>query len=256
VALSLLVGASAIIGNAIRIREGVQSEPPHLWGMLIGPPSSGKTPSMLAMLEVCALLEADAVPEWEDRWRVYEQEKETAKLIDDDWKSRAKEAVKGNLPVPERPIDADAPTPPQQLRVSVRDASIEELQNILSRQPRGVMLVRDELAGLVGSFDKYGGAGTDRAFLLEGYNGHEYTVDRVKFEGKPLRIPRNSIAILGGMQPDKFRELGQAPDDGFTARFLYVYPDQPPPRERTRETRSADAHYALLRSAARRLGAL
>jgi hypothetical protein len=55
--------------------------------------------------------------------------------------------------------------------------------------------------------DKYGGNGGDRAFHLEAWNGNVYIVDRVKHRNKPLRIPMNSLAILGGIQLDRVKEI-------------------------------------------------
>jgi hypothetical protein len=62
------------------------------------------------------------------------------------------------------------------------------LQRILAEQPRGLLYVRDELAGWLGSFNRYGGNGADRAFFLECWNGGIYSNDRVR---GPMAVPRN-----------------------------------------------------------------
>jgi len=49
--------------------------------------------------------------------------------------------------------------------------STEALQRLLADNPRGLLHVRDELAGWLGSFDRYGGNGADRSFYLECWNG-------------------------------------------------------------------------------------
>ena len=72
------------------------------------------------------------------------------------------------------------------------------------------------------------GTGAIRAFFLEAWNGGAYTVDRVKHRGQPLRIPRTSVGIFGGMQPDRLREALAGADDGLAARFVYIWPDPPP----------------------------
>ena len=54
--------------------------------------------------------------------------------------------------------------------------------------------------------DQFGGNGADRAFYLETWNGGSYTIDRRKFSGVPTRISHASLAILGGIQPDRLKE--------------------------------------------------
>jgi hypothetical protein len=77
--------------------------------------------------------------------------------------------------------------------------------------------VRDELAGWLGSFDRYGGEGADRGFYLECWNGAPYVCDRVKFNAVPLRIEHASLSIIGGMVPDRLRDALAEADDGLPA---------------------------------------
>ena len=60
---------------------------------------------------------------------------------------------------------------------------------LAQQEPKGLMLVRDELAGWVGGLDKYGGDGAERAFWIEAYGGRFKVVDRVKFDGQELVVP-------------------------------------------------------------------
>jgi hypothetical protein len=104
----------------------------------------------------------------------------------------------------------------------------------LSKIRRGLLLFRDELAGWIGALDKYGGAGGDRAFYLEGYGGRAYSVDRIK-DPQPIFIPALSIWLMGGIQPDRMSSLiFSGDDDGLAARFIYVWPERIPPRRPTR----------------------
>jgi hypothetical protein len=108
------------------------------------------------------------------------------------------------------------------------DTSTEALQRLLADNPRGLLHVRDELAGWLGSFDRYGGNGADRSFYLECWNGGAYVSDRIKFNGVPLRIKHTSLAILGGIVPDRLRAALADADDGLPARFIFVWPDPVP----------------------------
>ena len=89
--------------------------------------------------------------------------------------------------------------------------------------------MRDELVGLIASWDKSGREG-DRQFFLEAWNGtDDYDTDRI---GRgTIIIPNLCVSIFGGMQPDKLTAyLEQASDalgnNGLLQRFqLLVYPD-------------------------------
>jgi len=107
-------------------------------------------------------LERDAEPAWHDRMATYKRYAEAASAIDKVWRdqvvraSKTKKRRSNGLPRP-RVITMGTPT--------------EALQRLLADNPRGLLHVRDELAGWLGSFDRYGGNGADRSFYLECWNG-------------------------------------------------------------------------------------
>ena len=76
-------------------------------------------------------------------------------------------------------------------RIKVTDATIEAVAAILAGNPRGLLLVRDELAAWLGNLAKYGEG--DRAFFLEAYGAHPYVVDRRKL-AVPLRLEVGELA--------------------------------------------------------------
>jgi hypothetical protein len=110
------------------------------------------------------------------------------------------------------------------------DPTIEKVARLVLENPKGLMLLRDELSGWIGSLDRYGGAGGDRAFYLESYGGRPYAVDRMK-DPEPIVVPSLSVVILGGMQPDRMVTLiFSGDDDGLAARFIYVWPERTSPQ--------------------------
>jgi hypothetical protein len=100
----------------------------------------------------------------------------------------------------------------------------EKLGALAAALSRGLLLVRDELSGWLGGFDRYGGGGADRAFAIEMYGGRPYTIDRMK-NAEPLRIRHLSIGVLGGVQPDKIPGIIDGPDDGLASRLLWAWPE-------------------------------
>ena len=229
----LLAVGSAALGNARRIMpKGGWVEPPHLWFALVGNPSSGKTPSVRPFIEAAREIERSEELAHAEALALHARDLELAKATEERWREEVRAAVKQGRASPDRPAAAvppDAPPPP---RMMLADATTEQLCRIAGN-PKGLALVRDELAGLIGGFDRYGGAGADRGFYLECWNGGRHVVDRVKDGGKPLRIPFALLAIVGGAQPDRLEEVLRGADDGLAARFLYVWPEPVPPSRST-----------------------
>lgn len=249
VVAAFISSASAIIGNARRVAATPDwVEPPHLWFAAIGAPSTGKTPAQKPFIEVCKVLEREDRPAWEENLIEHDEQIELAKAKIEKWKLDIKSALKKETPPPDRPTDAVLPDAPIMPRIVINDSTIEEATNILSGNPKGLLLIRDELSGWIGSFDRYGGEGSDRAFYLECWNGGSHTVDRVKKSGQPIEVSYASLSILGGIQPDKLRETFSGADDGFAARFIYVWP-APVPFRSLDSLRSDDngmrAHFLL-----------
>lgn len=133
----------------------------------------------------------------------------------------AKDSLK-HLEKPQGPIWA---------RYRTNDATIEKMSELLSENPRGILLCRDELVGLLSSWDREGRE-QDRAFYLEAWNGYgEYTTDRI---GRGTIYTENlCVSIFGGIQPAKLIGYLQGAvngnqNDGLLQRLqLLVYPDEP-----------------------------
>lgn len=255
VAAALMVSASAWIGNSRRIAATPDwIEPPHLWVAEIGMPSTGKTPAQRPFIDACKALEMEERPAWQERMDEHTQQADVCTARREQWKVEVKVALKNGREPPEQPQDSMPADPPGMPRVIINDSTIEEVTNILAHNPKGLLMLRDELAGWIGSFDRYGGEGSDRAFYLECWNGGSHTVDRVKKTGQPVEVAYASLAILGGMQPDRLREALAGSDDGFAARFLYIWPAPCPFRPLgASNPADSDARKNLLFAAARRL---
>jgi hypothetical protein len=254
VAAPLLGAAAALIGNARAASpwDGWADEPCVLWLGQIGKPSSGKSPGSDPTRHALSAVEAKMAEGFDAVHRDWQTKVEAAKARRDRWQADVEEAVKKGCPPPLMPVDAEEPEEPRSPRVIVHDASIEALTTLLAGNPRGLLHWRDELSGMIGAFDRYGGNGADRAFWIEAFGARSYSVDRVKHGHKPLRIPRLAISVVGTIQPDKLASvLFKGDDDGLASRFLWVWPEELPPR---RPTKSADLR--LLQDAFDRLAGL
>ena len=120
------------------------------------------------------------------------------------------------------------PPPPPILSVVLDDATLEAVGSRLADNPRGLILINDELAGWLKSMDKYR-AGDDKEKWLR-ING----ADSVKFDRKggqrQLFVPRAAVSVVGGMQPKvAARHLaGEAIESGASARILIARPPARP----------------------------
>lgn len=230
VAATLLAGTSAVIGNArwaAGASDGWFVQPGVLWLALVGEPSSGKTPAASAVIDALKAIDGEELLAFEPERRKREEEAVIARAAEAAWKDQVTAAVRASEMPPPMPQDAVVPPPVHPPQILVGDTTGEALLQIVSASPRGVLMYRDELAGLIGGLDRYKGGGSDRAMLLEGYGGGEYRVAR-KGSGATV-VPHLSVSVLGGLQPDRFQSLiAKVDNDGLEARLLFVYPPRKP----------------------------
>lgn len=226
---ALLAVAGATIGNARWVSPWPSwSEPPVIWSMCIGLPSAGKSPAIDAALQPLQAAERPLREAAEVEAKAWAEKAELAKLTEATWKEVAKSAIKEGKTPPDRPKEADAGPAPHVPRLVVNDGTIERLGDILARQPRGTLQMRDELAGWLEAMNRYSGGG-DRQFWLEAFGGRGFTVERMSRE--PLTIDRLTVGVVGGIQPDRLKSLlFRADDDGLLARFLPIWPNPAPLR--------------------------
>src|SRR5262249_21903285 len=100
---------------------------------------------------------------------------------------------------------------------------------ILLANPRGLLLARDELAGWIGSFDRYAGkgkAGADSANWLSMFNAESIIVDRKTGIPRTIHVPQAAVCVSGGIQPAILpRARGGDPrEPGLAARMLLTCP--------------------------------
>ncbi len=251
VALALLSTASAIIGNSRwTVPWEGWKEPPVIWGMLVGDPSSGKSPALDAVLDPVKQIDTILNTAYLEDRRKWDAGNEIAQMVLADWKARSRAAISEGGEPSAKPKEAVAGAPPIRGRIRITDTTTEKAAELVCDGWRGLLLSRDELSGWLASMDRYNGGG-DRPFWLEAFGGRSYAVDR-KNRPEPVIVDHLSIAVLGGTQPDKLdRLLVKSDDYGLLSRFLVAYPAPPPLR---RPTTTLDA--LTLQNAFDRLRAL
>lgn len=232
-ATTALVALASVVGSQIRVRPKRQDDwavTPNLWGAIVGPPSSMKSPAIAEALRPLYRLMKEAEADFKARQKVYELEKEKAEIRKLKRREEMKKAARrGTLDSFQVESDGDL-SEPFERRYIVNDATVEKYGELLSQSSYGLLYFRDELTGWLRSLDDERRA-NDRAFFLEAWNGSPYHYDRI---GRgTLKIENTTTSIFGGIQPSPLTAylrgaLAIGGDDGLLQRFqMLVYPDPP-----------------------------
>ena len=238
-AVAAMVALASLVGRQVTIRPKKHDDwyvVPNLFGAVVGPPGALKTPALKEPLIPIYRLQSEAMEKYEAAQITYAADElvyqEQVKID----RVKVKELLDSKKPNNAQNSAIDLietkPEPPICSRYMVNDTTVERLQEILSENPNGVLQFRDELTGLLRQMDKPGHE-TDRAFILEAWNGNgSFTSDRI---GRGMtHVEFACLSILGGIQPGPLKAYfagvahGAGGDDGLLQRFqMLVYPDIP-----------------------------
>lgn len=239
-AVAWLVAVGAVVGNRCGIRPKQRDtawlEVPNLWGAIVADPSKLKTPTLAAALAPLKQLDKVARDEHRLNAQRHEAAADVLKARKEALKKKLQKAAdRGDEPALQQLqaelADLDATPAPTPRRYLVNDTTVEKLGELLGQNPRGLLVFRDELTGLLTSWEKQGRE-SDRQFYLEAWNGTgDYSSDRI---GRgSLFVPNCCLSLLGGIQPDKLahylRQTLHGENDGMTQRLsLLTCPDPRP----------------------------
>lgn len=236
VAVAALCGLAAMIGNRVRVGPKQNDdwiEVPNLWGAIIGPPSAMKSPAMQSALGPVYALQDEMRRVWQATIEAGDIDDVLSSFDEKEAKKRAAKAIKDGDREAARSIlaglqkdDEDAPPCP---RIVVNDATVEKLGELLNENPRGLLLMRDELPGFLARMESEEYA-SERAFYLEAFNGSgRFTYDRI---GRgTVHIANCTLSLIGGVQPSRIAPIVRGAitgtsNDGLIQRLqLAVWPD-------------------------------
>jgi hypothetical protein len=204
IVVPMLTIAGAAIGTsrALEVKPGY-SERACLYTAIIGPPGSAKTPA----------LKLAAAPIYAEQGRLVREYR------------AAKEAH-------DEADDGERGKPPRPRATYVSDITTEKLAEVLEENPRGVVLIRDELAAWLAGMDQYRprGRGNDRQFYLAAWGGEPVQRHRVSQEDGQLWLYHPFVSVVGCLPPALLSRLGgeEQSSDGFMDRLLFCYPEPTP----------------------------
>lgn len=185
----------AALGNTIRLELQEQHRvAPFIWFVLIAKSGYGKTP-----------IEELLTREIKGREKkMFSQYAKALKAYEDMDKPEKKNSL---LPIYETYISSDF--------------TIEGLAALFSKNPRGTLILKDEVMGVIHGLNQYKSkGGNDREKFLELFNAGSWKIDRVK---DARFIPNTGASIVGGAQPSAIKKMfsNEGIDDGLLPRFLF-----------------------------------
>lgn len=219
-ALPLLTALAAAIGNTRRLElKRGWSAPPILWGAIVGESGTAKTPAFKLVMG----------PVRERQRKALGRHAEDVKQYEAEWARWEKDMAAWKRDKDPAAAPPEKPDRPQAERFIVSDTTVEALSPILLANPRGLLLARDELAGWMGSFDRYAGkgkAGADSANWLSMFNAEAIIVDRKTGFPRTIHVPQAAICVSGGIQPAILQRAlsREHRESGLAARLLLTCP--------------------------------
>lgn len=246
IAVTLMLVTATIVGTGAGIRPKCEDDwlvIPNLWGCIVGRPGMLKTPAVSEAMCFLEFLQNESKKTHDEKLSDYFVNLEFYKSERDAIKSelsKAQRSYHSNNSKIESLNDIDIyknklkelkePEKPIWRRFKTNDSTIEKLNELLSENLRGLLVYRDEIIGLLKTFEKQGRE-TDRAFFLEAWNGNvSLTSDRI---GRGTIHTENlCLSVFGTTQPDKLLRYlystAYGDNDGLIQRLqLLVYPDEP-----------------------------
>lgn len=236
IAICLITALGSLLGSRVGIKPKKLDDwnvVPNLWGAIVAPPSSKKSPAMNIgtrpldiLIDKAKAIYTKKCKDFEVTNLVYQaQEKKLKEMLRKAETAEEQEKIVCNL----MELQNKSLVSPTLKRYMTNDSTPEALAEIQKDNPAGILSKRDELIGLLSSLDQ-NDTDTGRSYYLEGWNGTgSYTFDRV-MRGNG-HIKNHCLSVLGGIQPDKLityleKSINGLGNDGLLQRFqLLAYPD-------------------------------
>ena len=144
IAVPAIVVAGALLGRSIGIRPKRHDDEwlviPNLWGGIVAPPATMKSPAIAAVVRHLRDIEARYRDEHENAMKIHEEMKADLSSEIDGLQGEERREKR-------RELDEHMRKAPVCRRISTSDTTPEKLADLLQYNPRGLLLIRDELMG-------------------------------------------------------------------------------------------------------------
>lgn len=211
-ATAFITAVCGLVGRSIHLQMRAADswkEAANCWSILVGAPSSKKSPILRRIFNLFKSMDKRAGEEFTAALKMYNAKKRAAENAKQDFDE----------------------LPPIRRRYTTDDVTTPKLRELMAGNPKGIILRNDELKGQLERLDKQGSEG-DRSFMMSCWSGLEdYSEDRMCRESL-LNIPL-ALSWIGCIPPASLQRylceaMGRSGGaDGFMQRFQFVcFPDQ------------------------------
>jgi len=200
--LSICVGRS----RALEVK-GSWQETGNIYIALVGDSGVGKSHCFNVMLKAVWDEDFRRKQEWESEMVHYQE------IMD----ARSKDKNAATTEPPPKPV---------RTQYIIEDATIEAIGQTMSENPRGLLWVVDELAGLIGSLDRYSSGKSDsgvKARIISAYDSLPWKTSRSDRD-RNQSSSATFLSITSTTQPEILKELFSRRDalSGFLPRFIFI----------------------------------
>ncbi len=188
-----LSAMASSLGTSVGLNNGKFGELiyPALWVVLIGSPGSKKSHIIKHPFKAIRTVDSQAFEQYSKALREWKKENRNER---------------GDKPEPSMTI--------------LDDFTLEALIKNHRRNPKGLAIIKDELAGWLKDFNKYNSGKGERDQYLTLFNCPDLKVDRAGAETE--FVSKTCVNIIGGIQPKRAELIMQkGSDDGFALRWLF-----------------------------------
>lgn len=195
-AMFSIVGSCA--GKRLTIYDGKYRNFPCLWIAIVAKSGTNKSAPIKSLLQPVRDVDAE-------NYKTYKHEHK-------EWRDNGEQGQK-----------------PSFVQHLINDSTPEARNQVLSRNPNGILLYRDEIKGFLDDIGRYNKSG-EISQMLSMFDADDVTINRKTDE--PILIQRPFMSILGSIQPDVLSSTFGSDllmSNGFNQRWLFCYPDECPP---------------------------
>ncbi|MFO0809300.1 MAG: DNA polymerase [Gemmataceae bacterium] len=224
VALPALSAVAGLIGNKFVAKPKPDwTVPCVLWTAIVGESGTAKSPAVRAALQPLYERQSVYLRRHQEKLKEHQERERKAK------RGRVRPSGSGDaLDRAADDVTAEDPGPPPACqRIIVGDTTVEALAAVLSDNPCGVLLARDELSGWFMSLNQYkGGSGSDKASYLQMFDAGRIEIDRKTGDRRHTSVGGAAVSMTGGVQPAVLGKCfgTEEYEDGLASRFLLAYP--------------------------------
>jgi hypothetical protein len=205
-AVPLLPILSGCIGRSISIRAYPGYEQPSiLWALLVARSGTKKSPSLKVLREPLDKIADQRASEHVEHLKDYRRK----------------------LAAFKEGKQSEEPFKPDERRLLVDDTTVEAAAVPLSKNPRGLIMLKPEAEDWFTSFTKISKNGkSDRAKWLPIYDGGGISIDRKNPESPRIHADKTALSIVGLIQPGILQKSISDGDteSGLLARILFATP--------------------------------